>query len=408
MKKILPAVLAVLLTGCGIQQELPSAPETTAATESTAPETTTETTAQTTHKTTAATTKQTTVTTAAATAETTTETTAQTIPETEPLETELPETEAPEIPEEPAPEPEYGRVSMYSGVMVRDSGTPEARALELFSGGFKNGQRFAQALNDYKAALGEAVNVWCMVIPTSAAYYTPEELAGEYGSQLDNYNNIAEHLDGVNPVPVYDAIGAHTAEPLYSRTDYHWQPLAAYYAAEQFALSAEVPYAALDTYEAVTREGYVGAFYAVNRISELQNAPESFTYYKPADLDSLTCTYYNTAFANPKEGRLFYEDNSIGASYTVFVGRDDCILQVDTGVENDRVLVIFKDSYGNALVPFLTQSFSTIYLCDFRYFDLNAQAFLRQVGATDLLFAMSTVAATTSGKIGQVEYHLVK
>ncbi len=403
MKKILPAVLALLLTGCGMQQEL-TAPETTAAIESTAPETSTETTAQTTRKTTAATRKQTTATTAATTAETTT----QTIPETALTETEPPETEAPEIPEEPAPEPEYGKVAMYSGIMVRDSGTPEARALELFSGGFKNGQRYAQTLNNYKAALGEEVNVWCMVIPTSAAYYTPEDLAGQYGSQLDNYNNIAEHLDGVRPVPVYDAIGAHTAEPLYSRTDYHWQPLAAYYAAEQFAISAEVPYATLDTYEPVTREGYVGAFYAVNRISELQNASESFTYYKPANLDSLTCTYYNTAFANPKEGRLFYEDNSIGASYTVFVGRDDCILQVDTGVENDRVLVIFKDSYGNALVPFLTQSFSSIYLCDFRYFDLNAQAFLRQVGATDLLFAMSTVAATTSGKIGQVEYNLVK
>ena len=57
---------------------------------------------------------------------------------------------------------------------------------------------------------------------------------------------------------------------------------------------------------------------------------------------------------------------------------------------------------GIALVPFLTQSFSKIYLCDFRYFDRNAISFLEEVGATDVLFAMSSVAVTSSGKVDKV------
>ena len=81
---------------------------------------------------------------------------------------------------------------------------------------------------------------------------------------------------------------------------------------------------------------------------------------------------------------------------------------MDTGIESDRVLVIFKDSYGNALLPFLTESFSTIYLCDFRYFDVNAQSFIQQAGATDVLFAMSAVACTTSVKISQLEENVAK
>ncbi len=301
-----------------------------------------------------------------------------------------------------------GTVTMVNNIMVVDSGTDHARALEIFSGSFSTGERYAQALNSYKTALGESVNVFCMVIPTSAAFYMPAEEAAKYGSQLDNYNNIAEHLDGVIGVPVYSAIEAHTDEYLYSRTDYHWQPLAAYYAGEQFASAAGVPYASLDTYTPVVREGYVGAFYAVNDVEELQNAPDTFTYYKPANLDRISCTYYSTDFTNPSESSLFFENNSIGASYTVFVGRDDTILKVETDVDNGRVLVIFKDSYGNALVPFLTQSFSEIYLCDFRYFDRNAVSFIQEVGATDLLFAMSTVACTTSAKVGYVEENLTK
>lgn len=312
----------------------------------------------------------------------------------------------PQTDTDPRTTPVAGSVSMVNGIMVVDSGTSQARALEIFSGSFDTGARYASVLNRYKAALGDSVNVYCMVVPTSAAFYMPAEQAAQYGSQLDNYNNIAQNLDGVIGVPVYSAIAAHTGEYLYSRTDYHWQPLAAYYAGKEFAAYANVPYADLSTYASVAREGYVGAFYAVNDVSELVNAPDTFTYYKPANLDSISCTYYNTAFGSPYTASLFREDNSISASYTVFVGYDDCILQVDTDVENDRVLVIFKDSYGNALVPFLTQSFSKIYLCDFRYFDLNAYDFMQQVGATDLLFAMSTVACTTSGKVDMVDGNL--
>lgn len=299
-----------------------------------------------------------------------------------------------------------GSAEMINGIMVVDAGTDHARALEVFYGSMDTGARYAGILNDYKAELGEDVNVYCMVAPTSSAYYMPDSEAENYGSQLENYNNIAENLDGVIGVPVYSAIGEHISEPLYSRTDFHWQPLAAYYAGKQFAAYANVPYPDLSTYESVTREGYLGAFYSYNEVEVLAESPEPFTYYKPANLDAITSTYYDTWFDSPSEGSLFHENNAVSSSYTVFVGYDDCILEVDTDVDNDRVLVIFKDSYGNALVPFLTQSFSKIYLCDFRYFNLNAPYFIREVGATDLLFAMSSIAVTSSGKVDLVESNL--
>ena len=55
---------------------------------------------------------------------------------------------------------------------------------------------------------------------------------------------------------------------------------------------------------------------------------------------------------------------------------------------------MFKDSYGNAVVPNLTGSFENIYVCDMRYFDLNSIEFIKDVGATDVLFAMNTFSAT--------------
>ena len=295
-----------------------------------------------------------------------------------------------------------GETKLINGIIVADYGTDHPRAIEQFSNNNKVSTRYAQTLEQFKASLGESVNVWCMVVPTSQAYYTPEDFQSPNSDQLAEYHNVTSHLDNVTGIPVFKTLESHKDEPIYSRTDYHWQPLAAYYAGEQFAGFAGVPYAPLDTYEAVTREGYVGAFSKVNKVTVLEGYPEEFTYYKPANLDQIECTYYNSAFSGAHSGSLFHEDNNVNASYTVFVGTDECILETDTNVDNSRVLVIFKDSYGNALVPFLTQSFSKIYLCDFRYFDRNAISFMEEVGATDVLFAMSTVAVTTSGKVDKV------
>jgi hypothetical protein len=38
------------------------------------------------------------------------------------------------------------------------------------------------------------------------------------------------------------------------------------------------------------------------------------------------------------------------------------------------------------MIPFLTNSFSKIYVCDYRYFDINGVDFCKKVGCTDLLF----------------------
>lgn len=299
-----------------------------------------------------------------------------------------------------------GVTRIENNIIIANSGTDHPRAIEPFWGSFPNGKRYGQLISKYAAAVGSNVHTWLMSLPTSQAFYQPDDVPLNNGTQQQHFENICSELKGATGVPVIDAIAPHKNEPLYSRTDYHWQPLAAYYAAEQFAAKAGVPYAPLSTYEKKTGEGYLGAFYRVNKIQELAKYPEPFTYYKPADVNSLVCTYYDTKFKNGTKSKLFFEGGAI--TYCVFVGRDNCILQVDTQTNNNRVLVIFKDSFGNALVPFLTQSFSKIYLCDIRYFDINAISFIKNVGATDLLFAISTTNSLSKRNLDYIENNMKK
>lgn len=268
------------------------------------------------------------------------------------------------------------------------------RAVCVYGGSFSVGQDYAETLNAYQQDLGSGVQVYSLVAPTAVSYYLPEEYANYTASETENIDNINSYLNSVKPVDAYNALKPHTAEAIYARTDHHWLPLGAYYAAEAFAKVADVPFASLSDYDTATKKDYVGSMYTYTESAVLLDNPEEFTYYIPKN--KYKTTYYSTSFTDPTEGDLLMNldgyDNSM--YYLVFMGGDDKITHVETDCKNGRTLVIFKDSYGNALVPCLTSSFENIYVCDMRYFELNAIDFCKQVGCTDLLFAMNTFSAT--------------
>lgn len=267
------------------------------------------------------------------------------------------------------------------------------RGVMLFGGGKKGGTEYAESLNNYKKDLGDNVNVYSMVCPTPVSYYLPENYQNLTASEKDNIDNINASLSGVTPIDAFTALLFHKEEAIYCRTDHHWQPLGAYYAAEEFARVAGVPFAPLSNYETVTLDGYVGTLYGYTKSEALLNNPEQFIYYKPKT--EVTVTRYDTAFSNPTENCSLTLDPSkmSNSGYYMVFGGDQQITHVQTSCKNGRTLVIFKDSYGNALLPVLTSSFENIYMCDLRYFDLNAVSFCKDVGATDVLFAMCTFSA---------------
>lgn len=265
------------------------------------------------------------------------------------------------------------------------------RGITLYGGAWGNEQEYASYLNFYKERL-ENVNVYSMVLPTSSSFYIPDKYKDLSQSEKDDFDKIAASLQNVVPVDAYSALEAHKNEAIYSRTDHHWQPLGAYYAAEAFAKAANVPFAPLSDYEKVTLPGYIGTLYMYTQSKTLLNNPEDFVYYIPKT--SLQVTQYDTTFNAPAAANLLLDPASMSNSgYYMVFGSDDRIVHVNTECKNGRTLVIFKDSYGNALLPMLTSSFENIYLCDIRYFELNAIDFINRVGATDLLFSMCSFSA---------------
>lgn len=265
--------------------------------------------------------------------------------------------------------------------------------ISLYGGG--TGENYAKYLNEFKEKVGSTVNVFNMVVPTASAFYLPAGYEEYNASHRDTINNIANNLVNVINVDGYAALEAHTDEYIYTRTDHHWMPLGAYYAAKAFCDMAMTPVKDLSTYTSESIEGFVGTMYAFTEYDEqIKNDPETFTYYIPST--DYTATYYKTDFTIDEDVKyytsIFVEQPASGA-YSTFMGGDKKIVKVETENKNGRKLCVFKDSYGNAEIPFFIDSFQEIYICDVRYFDVYAPDFIAENGITDVLFTMCTFSA---------------
>ncbi len=291
-----------------------------------------------------------------------------------------------------------------AGIIIVGSGK-NVRALMAFGGSGKGCTGYANAANKYKDTFPQ-VNVYCMVIPTSVEYYCPDQMRKRTNPQRPTIDNMIRHLSpDVKPVDIYETLGEHAAEDIYLRTDHHWAPLGAYYAAEKFAQVAGVPFRDLSSYDRRVVHGYVGSMYGYSKDVSVKEAPEDFVYYVPRDVTYTTTytdytingNYQVIGMGKPHKGIFFhkFKDGS-GSAYCTFMGSDTRITRVETSTHNGRRLLILKDSFGNALPGYLFYSFEEIHVIDSRYFTKNMVDYVNENHITDILFANNIFKAYSS------------
>lgn len=271
---------------------------------------------------------------------------------------------------------------MSNGIIVSGN-----RGMETFGGSAASGAKAAEKFNAFKSAVGANVNVYVLPCPTASAFYAPEKYAKSIKAHSDFFGGIRDNLVDVKYVDTLAALGAHTDEYLYYRTDFHWTGLAGYYAAEALAQVAGTPFDSLSTYtEQCTESCFKGSL--VRYASVLGNDPDDVYWYVPSRQH--TVTYYSASgIKNPKTGMSLF---SSANGYTKFMHGDTYTAHIKSDIKNGRKLVIFKNSYGNALAPYVLSSFEEVYIADIRKFQENAKEFIEQYGITDVCFAMSSHA----------------
>lgn len=212
-------------------------------------------------------------------------------------------------------------------------------------------------------------------------------------------NNSSNGGADIRWIDLYETLDSHSSlgEQMYYRTDHHWTSLAAYYAYRDIATavsggadSIEVPQGEmppaemspaveLETLKALQVNDFYGTHYA--KFREYNIEPDTLTYYDiPIKSLKRSDGEYDSLYDLDKL--------KIYDKYAMFMRGNDDILTVESGnaAENgDRHLIIFKDSYANCLIPFLTYQYDKITVVDLRYYSESVSTLLNEDETADVM-----------------------
>ena len=255
---------------------------------------------------------------------------------------------------------------------------------------------YIKTINAATAQFGDGINVYSILIPTAIGVVLPDDVRGTvegYEDQSARVEQINKALDqNIIRVNAYENLMKHRNEYLYFRTDLYWTGLGAYYAYEAFCQAKGVTPYTLDQRQCSVFENFKGSNYVDDQVS----ADEIHAYH-PYFKDSISMVYTN------RDGKQVQweviKDVSTwpeNTRYNTFAGGDQPITVYNNAKVESGVAVVVKESFGNAMIPYLVDHYSVVYVIDYRYWNGNIAEFAKENGANDVIFANNMGMVSTA------------
>lgn len=249
---------------------------------------------------------------------------------------------------------------------------------------------YADTVNRFAAKYPQ-LHVSCLLTPKCCAYHAPAD-------QTDPHDNIASFIRATydmmdSSVTTVDCMGLmdeHRDEYLFYRTDHHWTSLGAYYASAAYCQANGLTPWSLDSYDTVIRTGYTGSLYMYGgHPAELQRNPDYSVARFP---------HVGYAMAYYRDG-VSYNGQAVNGSVSDYAGMflcgDQPLTVITSDNKNGKTLLVFKESYGNAFVPYMIDYYERVVVVDIREDVGSVANIISQYGVTDALIINNCQAATS-------------
>lgn len=261
------------------------------------------------------------------------------------------------------------------------------RVMEIYTADEDARREYIDMVDFYARKLPESIKMYSMIIPTQIDFLPFYNTVGDSEKEAINYfyDNFNDRVTNIN---VYDSLKAHfdAGEYVYFRTDHHWTQLGAYYAYHKMSEVMNFMPLYIDEFEKSETPDFTGYLYSQAESPYLYDHRDTIEYYRNAINDiSFDCMTYSYIPGEPfaYTGKMF--DLNKGASYTMFLGGDQPYIEINSKGATNRTLMMLKDSYSNALIPWLASSYNKIIVIDARTFDQTITDILNRIPVDDFL-----------------------
>lgn len=226
------------------------------------------------------------------------------------------------------------------------------------------------------------VPVYLGLIPSAAEVWSDRLPDG--AQSWDQAAFLQQAADtGLPAIDFLSALTAHADEDIFYRTDHHWTTLGAYcgYTAVLAALGRGDEAIPAEAFAPETAsDAFNGTLYSKSGIHWLR--PDTMEFWVPET--GLTVTSWRTG--KPESAALYdrsYLDSK--DKYSAFLGGNQplCVIINDANPDGGKLLVV-RDSYSDAMAPFLARSFAEVHLLDLRYYRASVAQYAADNGIDDI------------------------
>jgi hypothetical protein len=266
-------------------------------------------------------------------------------------------------------------------------------AFQLFGRYNEAEKNFANTINLYKQKLGDSVRVFACVVPSPIDFYLPEDYKSKGNLEKPSIDFIYSQLHtDVISIDAYRYIEASADDFLYFKTDHHWTARGAYQAYRAFCTKAGYEATPLSSFKRHVKKPFFGSLYYATLDARLKTSGDSLEYFM-LPVPVLGQRYPDRNLKKIMPTDVVSERLGRAGSYLAFIGGDYPLTRITSGVRNGKKILMVKDSYGNAMAPFLALHYQEVFVIDYRSFDSNIIDFLRKNNVNDLLFLHNVAIA---------------
>ena len=244
------------------------------------------------------------------------------------------------------------------------------------------------------------VNMVMTLVP-NAAYICDDKLPAfaPVRNQAEDIAQVKQTVENsLHFVDLTQTLYAHKQENLYYKTDHHWTSLAAYYAFEAMTEQLNIPQAVQEYKIYPVTHSFSGTLASK---SGYDRGRDSIEIYVPQGVNTdCVVTYVD----EKRKSASIYESAALSNKdkYEVFFGGNYTRVDIEMPSEENRNLLIFKDSYANCFVQFLIPYYRKILMVDPRYYSDDIEKLVEDNAITDMLFLYNVNTFMTDNSIADV------
>ena len=228
------------------------------------------------------------------------------------------------------------------------------------------------------------------------------------------YQTLREADDQLEIVDFSDALSQHKDEYIYYRTDHHWTTLGAYYAYVAYCEQKGLTPVSLEELEESKVEDFYGTFYS--KAKRPSQPADTITWYD-VDVDEFA---FVANLQQDKQlaqlGEVVQEDGlellrvdgmmdrrkfEVRDKYAAFMWGNSGYVKIKSSHNLNHQegktsrLLLFKDSYANSMIPYLTYNYDEIIVVDLRYMAKSTKELMQE--EFDDIFVMYNFSTYVSG-----------